>query len=160
MTPQSRYSCVSCARRKVKCDKLSPCSTCSKSQVACIYRDPVPSQRYRKRVTQRDLLSKIQELETILHSNRIPFEALDNSWISSQWEERLVQSPQTQAGSIETATTAEISPQAQFAANLNQANDSLLDEQAVAARLWSELPEVVRVLFPVQHSVFTNRPAS
>ncbi|KAM0455033.1 hypothetical protein ACHAPV_007920 [Trichoderma viride] len=142
MTPQSRYSCVSCARRKVKCDKLSPCSTCSKSQVACIYRDPVPSQRYRKRVTQRDLLSKIQELETILHSNRIPFEALDNSWISSQWEERLVQSPQTQAGSIETATTAEISPQAQFAANLNQANDSLLDEQAVAARLWSELPEV------------------
>ncbi|KAK1240293.1 hypothetical protein MKX08_007735 [Trichoderma sp. CBMAI-0020] len=144
MTPQSRYSCVTCARRKVKCDKLSPCSTCSKSQVACIYRDPVPSQRYRKRVTQRDLLSKIQELESILHSNRIPFEALDNSWISSPWEERLAQSPQTQAGSIEAVTATEVSLQAQFAANLNQTNDSLVDGQAVAARLWSELPEVLK----------------
>ncbi|EHK51002.1 hypothetical protein TRIATDRAFT_210411 [Trichoderma atroviride IMI 206040] len=123
MTSQSRYSCVTCARRKVKCDKLSPCSACSKSQVACIYRDPVPSQRYRKRVTQRDLLSKIQELETILHSNRIPFEALDNSWISSRWEERLAQSPQTQARFIETAATTEVSLQAQFAANLDQTND-------------------------------------
>lgn len=160
MTPQSRYSCVTCARRKVKCDKLSPCSTCSKSQVACIYRDPVPSQRYRKRVTQRDLLSKIQELETILHSNRIPFEALGNSWISSHWEERLSQSPQTQAASIETATTAEVSPQAHFAENLHQSTNNLLHEQAVAARLWSELPEVVRALFPVQHSVLTNSSPS
>ncbi|KAM0471600.1 hypothetical protein ACHAPX_009257 [Trichoderma viride] len=143
MTPQSRYSCVACARRKVKCDKLSPCSACSKSQVACIYRDPVPSQRYRKRVAQRDLLSKIQELETILHSNRIPFEGLDNSWISSQWEERLAQSPQTQSDSNETPMAAEASSQAQYAVNLNQISDSLLDEQAVAARLWSELPEAL-----------------
>lgn len=160
MTPQSRYSCVTCARRKVKCDKLSPCSTCSKSQVACIYRDPVPSQRYRKRVSQRDLLSKIQELETILQSNRIPFEALDNSWISSQWEERLVQSPQTQSDSIESAATAEVSPRAPFVANLNHITDSLLDEEAVTARLWSELPETVRMLFLVEHCVLTNCSSS
>lgn len=115
----------------------------------CIYRDPVPSQRYRKRVAQRDLLSKIQELETILHSNRIPFEGLDNSWISSQWEERLAQSPQTQSDSNETPMAAEASSQAQYAVNLNQISDSLLDEQAVAARLWSELPEAVRMLFLV-----------
>jgi hypothetical protein len=107
-------------------------------------------------VTQRDLLSKIQELETILHSNRIPFEALDNSWISSQWEERLVQRPQTQADPIETITTAEVSPQAQFAANLNQITSSLSDEQAVAARLWSELPDIVRVLFLFSDSVYAN----
>lgn len=149
MTPQSRYSCVTCARRKVKCDKLSPCSSCSKSQVACIYRDPVPSQRYRKRVTQRDLLSKIRELETILHSNRIPFEALDNSWISSHWEDRLAQYPQTQTGSVETAITAEVSPQAQSAEDLNQSTNHFLGEHAVAARFWSELPEVVGLLFLV-----------
>lgn len=99
-------------------------------------------------MTQRDLLSKIQELETILQNNRIPFEALDNSWISSHWEERLAKSPQTQAGSSETATAAEVSPQAQFAEeSLRQSTNNLLGEQAVAARLWSELPEVVRVLF-------------
>ncbi|KAL6894970.1 hypothetical protein GGI43DRAFT_124645 [Trichoderma evansii] len=144
MTPQSRYSCATCARRKVKCDKLSPCSSCSKSQVACIYRDPVPSQRYRKRVTQRDLLSKIQELETILHSNRIPFEALDNSWISSHWEERLAQSPQTQIDFVETATRAEVSSQAQSAEDLSQSTSRFLGEHAVAARIWSELPEVLK----------------
>ncbi|KAL7917773.1 hypothetical protein ACQKWADRAFT_274172 [Trichoderma austrokoningii] len=144
MTPQSRYSCVACARRKVKCDKLSPCTTCSKTQVACLYRDPVPSQRHRKRATQRDLLSKIQELETILHNNRIPFEALDNSWISSQWEERLTQGSQTQAGSIETAMRAEVAPQVQFAENPNQNINNLLNEQAIAARLWSELSEVLK----------------
>lgn len=153
MTSQRRYSCITCARRKVKCDKLSPCSSCSKSQVACIYRDPVPSQRHRKRVTQRDLLAKIQELETILHSNRIPFEALDNSWISSHWKERVAQSPQIHADSVETATTTEVSLQAQFRVNLSQSTHNLLGEQTVAARLWSELPEVVRVLFLVQHSV-------
>lgn len=156
MTPQSRYSCVTCARRKVKCDKLSPCSTCSKAQIACTYRDPVPSQRHRKRATQRDLLHKIQELESILHNNKIPFEALDNSWISSQWEERLAQGPQTQPGSIETATRAGVSPQAHFAENLDQTTDDLLSEQAIAARLWSELPEVVRVLLLVEHSSLTN----
>ncbi|PTB35366.1 hypothetical protein M441DRAFT_330267 [Trichoderma asperellum CBS 433.97] len=144
MTSQRRYSCITCARRKVKCDKLSPCSSCSKSQVACIYRDPVPSQRHRKRVTQRDLLAKIQELETILHSNRIPFEALDNSWISSHWEERVAQSPQIHADSVETATTTEVSPQAQFRVNLSQSTHNLLGEQTVAARLWSELPEVLK----------------
>ncbi|KAH8131207.1 hypothetical protein FP744_10000532 [Trichoderma asperellum] len=144
MTSQSRFSCVTCARRKVRCDKLSPCSSCSKSQVACIYRDPAPSQRHRKRVTQRDLLAKIQELETILHSNRIPFEALDNSWISSHWEERLAQSPQIEADSVEAATTTEVSPQAQFGVNLSQSTHNPLGGLAVAARLWSELPEVLK----------------
>lgn len=119
----------------------------------------MPSQRHRKRVTQRDLLSKIQELETLLHSNRIPFEGLDNSWISSQWEERLAQRPQTQAGSMETASTTEIS-EARFAGELNQNTNNVLDEQAVSARLWMELPEIVRMLFLNWHSVFINRSTS
>lgn len=159
MPPQSRFSCVTCARRKVKCDKLNPCSTCSQSQIACTYRDPVPSQRHRKRVTQRDLLSKIQELETLLHSNRIPFEGLDNSWISSQWEEQLAQSPQTQAGSSETARTTDVS-QTRFAEDLGQTTSNSFDEQAVSARLWLELPETVRMLFLNLHSVYINRPTS
>ncbi|EHK20985.1 uncharacterized protein TRIVIDRAFT_153427 [Trichoderma virens Gv29-8] len=91
MPSQSRssHSCVACARRKVKCDKLKPCSSCSKSQAACVYRAPVPSQRHRKRLTQHDLMSKIQELESILDSHGIPFEGLGTSWIRSHWEEKL-----------------------------------------------------------------------
>ncbi|KAM0260064.1 hypothetical protein ACHAQJ_002988 [Trichoderma viride] len=144
MPSQSKNSCVTCARRKVKCDKLSPCSRCSKSQVACIYRAPAPSQRYRKRLTQGDLLSKVQELETILHNHRIPFDALDNSWISSPWEERLIQSPRTQSGSVETAAAAETPLQTQIVENLSHSTRYALGEQAGAARLWSELSEVLK----------------
>ncbi|KAL7940937.1 hypothetical protein V8C42DRAFT_202963 [Trichoderma barbatum] len=71
MPPQSQnsHSCVACARRKIECDTLTPCSSCSKSQAACIYKAPVPSQRRRTRLAQHDLSSKIQELESILHDH-------------------------------------------------------------------------------------------
>lgn len=109
-------------------------------------------------MTQRDLLSKIQELETLLHSNRIPFEGLDNSWISSQWEERLYQSPQTQASSIETANTTEASPQARFAEDSNRNTNNFLHEQGVSARLWLELPEILKNP-PVQQLTQPNEKA-
>ncbi|KAL7787052.1 hypothetical protein V8C37DRAFT_419119 [Trichoderma ceciliae] len=151
MPSRSQNSCVACARRKVKCDKLNPCSSCSKSRAACIYRAPVPSQRHRRRLTQGDLLSKIQELESLLHSHRIPFDALGDSWISSPWEEKLVRRPQTQTGSVssvETPTAAEApleAPlEAQAVEDSSQGARHVLSGQDGAARLWSELSEVLK----------------
>lgn len=149
---QSSHSCVACARRKVKCDRLKPCSSCSRSQAACVYRPPVPSQRHRKRLNQRDLLSKIQELESILDTHGIPFDGLGNSWIPSHWEEKLVRS-RTQASpdsmsSIETAAAAEA--QALPSVGEDSAREVLLEleEQDGAAWLWSELPEIVSSPLP------------
>jgi hypothetical protein len=146
MPAPNQNACLACARRKVKCDKLSPCSSCSKSRGACIYRAPVPSQRHRKRVTQGDLLSKIQELESLLHSHSIPFDPLGNSWIQSPWEKQLIASPQTPASSGSTAEAAVIAAEAHPPAQALQASsrDSPPDEQYRAAQLWSGLPEDVR----------------
>lgn len=35
-TPKPR-SCVICRRRKVRCDKLSPCSNCRRANIACVF---------------------------------------------------------------------------------------------------------------------------
>jgi hypothetical protein len=89
-----KHSCVTCARRKVKCDKLSPCSNCSRSQSDCIYEAPAASQRHRKRPANGDLRSKVSEYEDLLRKNNVKFQPLDNSWIPSPLEEKLVSRPQ------------------------------------------------------------------
>ncbi|OCL05728.1 hypothetical protein AOQ84DRAFT_412861 [Glonium stellatum] len=85
-----KYCCITCTRRKIKCDKLSPCSSCSKSQSECVYRAPAPSQRHRKRPADEDLLSKISEYEDLLRKNNVEFQPLHNSWIPSPLEEKLL----------------------------------------------------------------------
>ncbi|PLB55471.1 hypothetical protein P170DRAFT_422014 [Aspergillus steynii IBT 23096] len=35
-TPQIRLSCEMCRRRKIKCDKLDPCSNCERLRVTCV----------------------------------------------------------------------------------------------------------------------------
>ena len=145
MAPPNKNSFVRCARRKSKCDKASPCSSCSKAQVACLYRAPVPSQRHRRRLTQRDLLSKIQELETLLQSHSVPFDPLGNSWIQSPWEDKLGHSPvaQTSPGSsAETAIETEVQPTVYILESPRE--DTVSSEKDGAARLWSGLSEDVR----------------
>ena len=59
------YSCITCARRKVKCDKISPaCARCSKGKVECSYK--APEIRPRKRKQSDELLEKIARYESIL----------------------------------------------------------------------------------------------
>ena len=145
MAPPNKNSCVRCARRKSKCDKANPCSGCSKAQVACLYRAPVPSQRHRRRLTQRDLLSKIQELETLLQNHSIQFDPLGNSWIQSPWEDKLTGSPSAQTSpgsSAETAIEAEVQPTAYILESPRA--DAVSSEKDEAARLWSGLSEDVR----------------
>jgi hypothetical protein len=43
------YTCQTCAKRKVKCDKTRPvCSSCYKSKLDCVYQAPLPRRRKRK----------------------------------------------------------------------------------------------------------------
>ena len=49
--PTSPYACVTCTKRKVKCDKIGPpCTTCTKGRYDCRYEAPAPRQRKRKAV--------------------------------------------------------------------------------------------------------------
>lgn len=62
------YICQTCARRKVRCDKVAPiCSRCRKGGFECVYQAPQP--RSRKRKPSDDLLEKLAKYECILQQN-------------------------------------------------------------------------------------------
>ncbi|KAH9837418.1 putative transcriptional regulatory protein [Teratosphaeria destructans] len=63
--PTMNFTCVICARRKVKCDKTGPpCSTCKKSRLECFYEAPTPRKRKRKQAD--DVLDRLEQYERIL----------------------------------------------------------------------------------------------
>lgn len=63
------YTCQSCSRRKVKCDKTLPaCLRCSKSNSTCIYQAPPPRQP-RKRKHVEDVYERLARYEKILKEN-------------------------------------------------------------------------------------------
>ena len=75
-TPQSEekptmpYSCLVCARRKVKCDKLQPeCTTCRKTKAECVYQAPPP--RKRKRKPEDDIQERLERYERLLKENNL-----------------------------------------------------------------------------------------
>lgn len=146
MTPPTKHSCTTCARRKVKCDKLRPCSNCLRSQRECIYRAPAPSQRHRKRPADEDLLSKISEYEHLLRRNNVQFQPLDNSWIPSPLEEKLVSRPRTlqpdaRQDQGRSPSDAEWAPEAPDSEAQSQPDMPGLESEA--ARLWYSLPKEV-----------------
>ncbi|CAK1364536.1 unnamed protein product [Cercospora beticola] len=64
------FSCTTCAKRKVKCDKLpGTCSACRKSRVECQYLEPAPRKKKRKPV--EDLQDRLDRYEKLLHEHGI-----------------------------------------------------------------------------------------
>ena len=62
------YTCQTCAKRKVKCDKASPvCSTCRRSKLECIYEAPRP--RTRKRKLSGDVIEQLARYERLLRQH-------------------------------------------------------------------------------------------
>ena len=80
-------SCVTCRRRKVKCDKQFPCSNCSKAGQQCVF--PAPGRAPRrpraggKVVSEREaeLLKRLRRLEGVVEelSGQVEIEAVKHS---------------------------------------------------------------------------------
>lgn len=80
-------SCVTCRRRKVKCDKKNPCSNCTKAGSACVF--PAPGRAPRrprqggKVVSEREaeLLKRLRRLEGVVEelSGQVEIEAVKHS---------------------------------------------------------------------------------
>ena len=68
-------ACVQCQHRKIKCNRESPCSHCTKSGVQCVPADLVPKQR-RRRFPERSLLDRLRHYENLLKQNNIDFDPL------------------------------------------------------------------------------------
>ncbi|KAH7131115.1 hypothetical protein EDB81DRAFT_807945 [Dactylonectria macrodidyma] len=63
---RTERSCVICHRRKVRCDKQSPCSQCSRGGYSCLYPQPGPAVRRVRKTTITDVASRISDLERTL----------------------------------------------------------------------------------------------
>ncbi|GME54187.1 putative transcriptional regulatory protein [Neofusicoccum parvum] len=64
-TPAHALSCVTCRQRKIRCDKVHPCSACRRSGVECVF----PAQRAQRRKQGRrneELLRRLDHLEGLV----------------------------------------------------------------------------------------------
>ncbi|KAI9931814.1 hypothetical protein ASPWEDRAFT_150702 [Aspergillus wentii DTO 134E9] len=59
-------SCVTCRRRKVRCNKRSPCSNCIKAGIECVFPAPGRARRKSKRPQDAELLSRLRRLEGVI----------------------------------------------------------------------------------------------
>lgn len=80
-----KYACSLCARRKVKCDKVEPCSNCVKAQAQCLYEASAPY-RPRKRAADEDLLIRLARYEDLMRKHNVDFAQYANTWVSSEIE--------------------------------------------------------------------------
>lgn len=63
----AQYSCQTCARRKVKCDKSKPiCSSCRSRELPCLYQAPPPRKRKRELSDDDNVDEKLAQYERIL----------------------------------------------------------------------------------------------
>lgn len=73
---QRELACVLCQRRKVRCNRESPCNNCIKSSVDCVP-STLATRRRKRRLPERDLLDRLHKYEDLLRQNNIPFQAFD-----------------------------------------------------------------------------------
>ncbi|VTO92923.1 unnamed protein product [Fusarium graminearum] len=76
-----KHACTVCARRKVKCDRLEPCSNCQKAQTQCSYEAPPPP-KPRKRAADEELLARLAQYEELMRNNGIDYTHHANVWVS------------------------------------------------------------------------------
>jgi hypothetical protein len=91
-----KNTCSLCARRKVKCDKGSPCSNCLRSHADCTYEN-FAAYTPRRRAADLDLLARLSVYEDLMRKNNVDFAPHANVWVHSGLEvdvkERDVLSP-------------------------------------------------------------------
>ncbi|KAH7394618.1 hypothetical protein BKA66DRAFT_281863 [Pyrenochaeta sp. MPI-SDFR-AT-0127] len=65
---QLLWSCTTCRRRKVKCDKKSPCSNCVRAKIECILPTPSRSSRRPRKPANGELLERLARLEGVINT--------------------------------------------------------------------------------------------
>ncbi|KAF7181804.1 hypothetical protein CNMCM7691_001101 [Aspergillus felis] len=88
----ARLTCETCKRRKVKCDKLHPCTSCRKASIECVpvERTRLPRGRSAKKKNKRFQEEMISRVQTPNLANRVSMlEGLVHTLLNSQTESYL-----------------------------------------------------------------------
>ncbi|KAK5134016.1 hypothetical protein LTR08_007021 [Meristemomyces frigidus] len=62
-------SCVTCRKRKVRCDKVHPCTNCNRAHIECVFPAPGRAPRKARKVGEgkdKDLLERLRKLEGVV----------------------------------------------------------------------------------------------
>jgi hypothetical protein len=62
------FSCFTCRKRKVKCDRRNPCSNCVRGAQKCCYVAPVRGRRKRIKPAKEGLHAKLKRYEQLLET--------------------------------------------------------------------------------------------
>ncbi|KAF2198247.1 hypothetical protein GQ43DRAFT_483469 [Delitschia confertaspora ATCC 74209] len=79
-------SCVTCRKRKVKCDKKHPCSNCARAKTECVFPSPGRAPRKSRKPPDGELMERLRRLEGVVQSLNAQVEeehAEPKSWQSS-----------------------------------------------------------------------------
>lgn len=81
------YSCILCKTRKVKCDRVNPCSNCRRAGVDCIFRAPAPPRRKKRSEKEggrrrevsvgRGMQARLRKYEGLLRGMGVRVDGLD-----------------------------------------------------------------------------------
>ena len=73
-------SCTLCQQRKVKCDKRQPtCTTCATHKASCVYAAPAKTQRKKKKLSEEELLDRLDRYESLLEKHRISLDGRNHT---------------------------------------------------------------------------------
>ncbi|KFY12789.1 hypothetical protein V491_06658 [Pseudogymnoascus sp. VKM F-3775] len=76
--PSRSLACVRCQSRKVRCDHKSPCTNCIKGQAECVPAT-LATRRRRKRFSEKALLERLRNYESLLREHGITFQPTHDS---------------------------------------------------------------------------------
>ncbi|KAN0099249.1 hypothetical protein V8E51_013024 [Hyaloscypha variabilis] len=65
------YACIRCSARKVKCNRQTPCESCIRHNVECIFRAPKPSKRRREVAKDKAVEERLKHYEALLREKGI-----------------------------------------------------------------------------------------
>lgn len=153
----SSRSCVTCRRRKVRCNKRSPCLNCTKAGINCVFPPPGRAPRKSKRPPDAELLSRLRRLEGVIDHLRS-----DKSEMSSSAQDSSTGPPTVRSDTAKSETEFQPQPKPQdggcpfedsdpkkLAPNKfeNEFGRLVIDEgrsRYVSNRLWASLGDEVR----------------
>jgi hypothetical protein len=67
-TQANARSCVTCRKRKVKCNKVQPCSNCARAKIECIFPGPGRAPRKSRKPPDGELMDRLRRLEGVVQS--------------------------------------------------------------------------------------------
>lgn len=152
----SPWSCFNCRRRKVRCDRLMPCTYCSKGNLDCAFpasgrmptrrHDLIPIKSGREK--QTELLGRIKRLESLVEDLSMQLDGETAKMNSSKHEnsakDRQGLLPRESKSSHLGPTTTE------FGRLFTKENGTMY----IGNRFWSVLWDEVRIAGPVSISSY------